>query len=113
MSINIQVSKIAALDNAEKKAETKLQFIPAKIKTELTESLNISNFFNNYTVKEDDGKVPNKHWGEYKFLYISFAFPSFSQLIERLSIEGGHRYGSRTLHRRRVQRDTETACRRV
>lgn len=56
MSINIKVSTIAAHDIAEKKAKAKLQFIPAKIKTESTEPLNISNYFNNYTIKENDGK---------------------------------------------------------
>lgn len=55
MSINLQVSTIPDLNIAEN-AEAKLQFIPAKIKTEFTEPLNLSNFFNNYTVIENDGK---------------------------------------------------------
>lgn len=54
MSINLQVSTIATRDVAE--SDVKLHFIPAKIKTESTEPLNISNFFNNYTVKENDGR---------------------------------------------------------
>lgn len=56
MSITLECSSIAPANN-ENDASTSasLHFIPAKIKTESTERLNIANFFNNYTVEVDNG----------------------------------------------------------
>lgn len=56
MSITLQCSAIAPQDHEDDKSPVDLlHFIPAKIKTESSEPINIANFFNNYTVEVDNG----------------------------------------------------------
>ena len=47
------------LSNTSRAEEHVLQFIPAKINTEQTEKININNYFNNFTVTDEQNSKKN------------------------------------------------------